>query len=57
MFGTCSVDVQYLSGVLPNMYRTCSEDLADKDRRDNGARLGPGYGTIGDVYEMYMESV
>ena len=52
-------------GILPNKYRVYSEQIADKDMRDNGARLGLRYGKSGDRYEkcwrgdgeMYEKSI
>ena len=33
MFGICPVLVRYMFGVLPDKYRTYTEQIADKDMR------------------------
>jgi hypothetical protein len=40
MSGRCPVHVQYIFGVLPDMYRTYSEEITDKDKRSIEAILG-----------------
>ena len=54
LFSTCSVLVRYMSGNLPNIYRTYSVDIADKDRRYYKARLWLKYGKSGDKDERFM---
>ena len=54
LFSTCSVLVRYMSGALPNIYRSYSVDIADKDRRYYKARLWLEYGKSGDKDERFM---
>jgi hypothetical protein len=38
-------------GIKPNKYRVYNEQIVDKDRKNNEARLGLRYGKSGDRYE------
>jgi hypothetical protein len=44
MFGRCPVLVRYMFGILPDKYRTSTEEIADKNRRDFEAILWLKYG-------------
>ncbi len=52
MSGTCPVVVRYMLGVRPNMYRTYSEQLADKDIRYKEGITRLRYRYIGDEEEV-----
>jgi hypothetical protein len=46
-----------MSGAVPNIYRSYSVDISDKDRRYYKARLWLKYGKSGDKDERFIRKL